>query len=907
MDSENGRAIDSAIFGRRQLVRVLETSCALSLEGGRADIRVRLSAPCGDFSLEPLLSNFHSPPLVTVLPHPNPLRAGVIPQLVQLDESSIRVDVRVGSIHSWIAARHAYSTHGHALVYSTRRRSSWASARAAVCRLLNDLETPQQIRPILLIAVHEGQTESGEMETQIENESREVAESVGAIFVSTKLTQSPNENLLRAWMCFVGRILSLRLENPNRSVDSRNDSDGYATLNEPRRESGSASSDTNVTRRESTAGMNGEFKEETIHANSTDAERRRTIGIEQSQQQQVIARPATAMVCSSSSGSESAQFLSSPQNNNQQHHNHRHPPPPPRRDLTRAPVQVYEGTSEPTIRSPPQPAPSQRRRFGFGLGRDGDSAAVRRRAPPTPRLLFPGPSPIHLVDTAPLATPELIDIAPEYSTVQDADEHIYATLEDVVSEKQKDKKSYKSQKRSSSRGSSQMPPMAPSPSSSLNSEPNIRSNRSSNPPSIPSSTGGIFMRSPVVRVRSTAPCLSPLPSSSGVSSTTTSPSSTSSFRPRSGIFSSSNSRKAKSKEPMEKPEHKSSKLLEKRSSLFFGSRSVTMDVLAGNSMRELLTKKGKQLVHGMKESISAESLIREGKKKKKRKGEGEIPPAPQSGGLVRKVASSFRLGRKGHTTSLAPSPAPSPQPERKQVLKASYEKVATTFTWLPSRSPKRNGRATSAEISTVTTNRLLADECARGGGLPLFLARCVQFIEAEGGLETEGIYRIPGNQSQLAEVEKQFASNSAPDLSTIELPLHVVATALKNFFSQLTEPVLPTTFHDSIADSVIDEDREKTVTGLSQALSSLPTPNRITLSFLLKHLRNVAAAPATAMDVTNLSKVWWPTLFRPEFSSFTAMTNGTKRLQKAAEALLAHSDVLFPEKNSINNNNLTKV
>ncbi|CAJ0570769.1 unnamed protein product, partial [Mesorhabditis spiculigera] len=131
--------------------------------------------------------------------------------------------------------------------------------------------------------------------------------------------------------------------------------------------------------------------------------------------------------------------------------------------------------------------------------------------------------------------------------------------------------------------------------------------------------------------------------------------------------------------------------------------------------------------------------------------------------------------------------------------------MVTGFTWLPSRSPKRNGRAASAEISTISAGRQLGDECARGGGLPHFLARCVNFIEKEGGLQTEGIYRIPGNQSQLAEVERQFASNSAPDLSSIELPLHVVATALKNFFTQLSEPVIPTVFQDPIAEAVAED------------------------------------------------------------------------------------------------------
>ncbi|CAJ0559436.1 unnamed protein product, partial [Mesorhabditis spiculigera] len=97
------------------------------------------------------------PPILVAVADPH-ADASVVPMMVELEERRLKVDLRVGSVHGWLAARHAYATHGHALVYSTS--------------------------PILLIAVQDGSTES-ELEQELEAEGREVAASVGALFVAT--------------------------------------------------------------------------------------------------------------------------------------------------------------------------------------------------------------------------------------------------------------------------------------------------------------------------------------------------------------------------------------------------------------------------------------------------------------------------------------------------------------------------------------------------------------------------------------------------------------------------------------------------------------------------------------------------------------------------------------------------
>lgn len=65
-------------------------------------------------------------------------------------------------------------------------------------------------------------------------------------------------------------------------------------------------------------------------------------------------------------------------------------------------------------------------------------------------------------------------------------------------------------------------------------------------------------------------------------------------------------------------------------------------------------------------------------------------------------------------------------------------------------------------------------------------------------MEVEGLYRVPGNQAQVIELERAFVADNTVDLQRLELPVHAVATALKNFLSGLPEPLIPYEMHDKL-------------------------------------------------------------------------------------------------------------
>lgn len=75
--------------------------------------------------------------------------------------------------------------------------------------------------------------------------------------------------------------------------------------------------------------------------------------------------------------------------------------------------------------------------------------------------------------------------------------------------------------------------------------------------------------------------------------------------------------------------------------------------------------------------------------------------------------------------------------------------------------------------------------------VPAFVQRCVAAIESsEENLKTDGLYRASGNLSQVQKIRLQVDQNN---LSVIdqEDDVHVLTGALKLFFRELKEPLIP--------------------------------------------------------------------------------------------------------------------
>lgn len=75
--------------------------------------------------------------------------------------------------------------------------------------------------------------------------------------------------------------------------------------------------------------------------------------------------------------------------------------------------------------------------------------------------------------------------------------------------------------------------------------------------------------------------------------------------------------------------------------------------------------------------------------------------------------------------------------------------------------------------------------------IPPFVRRCVASIEStEENLKTDGLYRASGNLSQVQKIRLQVDQNNFSVID-LEEDVHVLTGALKLFFRELKEPLIP--------------------------------------------------------------------------------------------------------------------
>lgn len=194
--------------------------------------------------------------------------------------------------------------------------------------------------------------------------------------------------------------------------------------------------------------------------------------------------------------------------------------------------------------------------------------------------------------------------------------------------------------------------------------------------------------------------------------------------------------------------------------------------------------------------------------------------------------------------------------------------------------------------------------------VPQFVRKCTEAVERKG-LETDGIYRVSGN---LAVIQKlRFAVNHERAVTTdgrylfpealvqerldLDDPqwedIHVITGALKLFFRELPEPLVPfSAFHDFV-DSIKIADHLERVERLKMLVLSLPPANQHTLQHMIRHLRRVMErSDSNRMSTQNIGIVFGPTLMRPENESGNMAFNMVYQNQ-AIETLLSQYQHIF--------------
>lgn len=168
--------------------------------------------------------------------------------------------------------------------------------------------------------------------------------------------------------------------------------------------------------------------------------------------------------------------------------------------------------------------------------------------------------------------------------------------------------------------------------------------------------------------------------------------------------------------------------------------------------------------------------------------------------------------------------------------------------------------------------------------VPALVIHCIQEVERRG-LRDVGLYRIPGAEREVRELRQQFErGKGVPNMSKADI--HAVCGVLKDFLRSLRESLIVKSLWKTFVDAAQLDDGDR-MWATWQAVMQLPQPNRDTLAALVLHLQNVACHPETKMPISNLARVFGPTIVGFSANDMTAVPHLLAETEQQAQVMEA--------------------
>ncbi|KAM6042232.1 rho GTPase-activating protein 27 isoform 2-T2 [Chlamydotis macqueenii] len=150
------------------------------------------------------------------------------------------------------------------------------------------------------------------------------------------------------------------------------------------------------------------------------------------------------------------------------------------------------------------------------------------------------------------------------------------------------------------------------------------------------------------------------------------------------------------------------------------------------------------------------------------------------------------------------------------------------------------------------------------GTVPRFVLQCIQTVERRG-LDIDGLYRVSGNLATIQKLRYKVEHDELLDLDDGRWEdIHVVTGALKLFFRELPEPLVPFAHFDKFIAAIKMQDPTKRGHCVRDLVFSLPPAHHDTMKVLFRHLcRVIEYKEENRMSVQSVAIVFGPTLLRP--------------------------------------------
>lgn len=177
-------------------------------------------------------------------------------------------------------------------------------------------------------------------------------------------------------------------------------------------------------------------------------------------------------------------------------------------------------------------------------------------------------------------------------------------------------------------------------------------------------------------------------------------------------------------------------------------------------------------------------------------------------------------------------------------------------------------------------------------GVPSICFDLVEYIKANDGLNTSGMFRVSGSFENIEAIKKAYDTGENITLTDV----NDAGGALKQYLRELPEPLVPFALYDSwIAAGRMHakSSSDKAVTGeaIRTLIKQLPEANKNTMVYLFDFLNDLASNSSVNLMVpNNIAIVFAPNLLRPETETQKSMTTEMPIATHVCEALCEQYD-----------------
>ncbi|EJD76089.1 hypothetical protein LOAG_16897 [Loa loa] len=225
-----------------------------------------------------------------------------------------------------------------------------------------------------------------------------------------------------------------------------------------------------------------------------------------------------------------------------------------------------------------------------------------------------------------------------------------------------------------------------------------------------------------------------------------------------------------------------------------------------------------------------------------------------------------------------------------------WKKTKTVKQCSSSRSDKTPSQHSSALGQKIVDYPTSGD----GDMVPLIIRLCVRVVEANG-MDTVGIYRIPGNTAAVNALKETLNSGFANiDFTDSRWnDVNVVSSLLKMFLRKLPEPLLTDKLYPFFIDANRIASHPQRLRKLRYLTRKLPSAHYQTLKYLMGHLRAVVEhSDINKMETRNLALMFGPSIVRPSDDNMATMVTHMSDQCKIIETFITYYDWMFDDNNT---------